>query len=273
MAKQGGAAAGECGSVTGELNVNLKVCGQCKTDTTPFLHYIKHRGIFRRLCTACILRFNSQSFCPICFFIYNPTTPLEHSTTPCSKCYSISHSSCIGPNPSSLPYVCPLCTPQTNPFCQITKNKVIDKKSAAALLAAARISYDSMSKAALVARTEAEKRSKEAWSSKKRAREAIQHVAVVEEENLNKGCKGVVGTDFDRIRMDRVENSSAVLASLNAVELNDKEVKDVGGILLLGGSDGFGRQLVPVVDEKPVFVSGPFVQNNHPRDGNGGSYQ
>lgn len=173
------------------------------------------------------------------------------------------------------------------------------------MLAAAKISYDSMSKAANAAKAEAEKKSKEAWSTKKRAREAMEHVEFVE-ETLKKESRGVVdglgsGSNLNRIvgnvgernlfgdgiRMDRVDNSSAVLASLNAVELNEKEQGGKGNVLLgvglvpIGengglngsGSDGFGRQLVSVVDEKPIAVLGPYVQNNHPREGNGGSFK
>lgn len=160
---------------------------------------------------------------------------------------------------------------------------MFDKRTAAALLAAAKISYESMSKARVVARGEAEKRSKEAWSTKKRAREAIEHVAGIEEKVrmegslvFEGGLGRIVGNVGERnvFGMDRVDNSSAVLASLNAVELNEKE-KVVGGGMGANGENGggFGRQMGPVVDEKPVAILGPYVQNNHLRDGNGGSIQ
>ncbi|KAL1831888.1 hypothetical protein ACET3Z_001539 [Daucus carota] len=295
-------------TLTGELTpANSTICGQCKSESSPFLHYIKHRGLFRRLCTTCVLRFNSQSFCPSCFSLYNPTTPLQDSTTPCSKCYSISHSSCIEgllggsqvnnnpnklnnkPNNPSIPYVCPLCN--SPPVFRVTKNEVIDKKSAAALLAAARISYDSMCKAKAVARAEVDKRGKEAWSTKKRARDAIEHVASIQErlkvESRGVGFGGnlsrIVGNVGERnlfgdgVRVDRVDSSSAVLASLNAVKLNDKEQEQKsskGNVLMGGGLMPAGENGgVSGIDEKPSAVLGPYVQNNHPRDGNGGSYQ
>lgn len=167
-----------------------------------------------------------------------------------------------------------------------SKSIVFDEKSAAALLAAAKISYESMSKAKALARIEAEKRSKEAWSTKKRAREAIENVSSIEERVKVEGVGfsgRIVGNVGERnvFGIDRVDNSSAVLASLNAVELNEKEKVVVGGkgsgMLGVGenggGSGGFGRQMVTVVDEKPIVVLGPYVQNNRLRDGNGGSFQ
>ncbi|KAL8116948.1 uncharacterized protein LOC141668591 [Apium graveolens] len=269
------------------------VCNQCKSHPTPFLHYIKHRGIFRRLCTSCILRFNSQLFCPVCFSLYNPTSPVQDSTTPCSKCHSISHTSCVATNPNGKIanngcYVCCLCVSGSIFGSSEDKNKnnVFDKRSAAALLAAAKISHESMSKANMVAKVEAEKKAKEAWSTKKRAREAIEHVASVEERVRVEGNVGfdgglgrIVGNVGERnvFGVDRVDNSSAVLASLNAVELNEKEKVGGGGLGANGengvGSGGCGWQVVQVVDEKPIAILGPYVQNNHLRDGNGGSFQ
>lgn len=65
--------------------------------------------------------------------------------------------------------------------------RVIDKKAAKVLLAAARIAAVSMSKAAVAARAEAERRAKEAAFTRKRAREALEHVAyLVAKEKLKK---------------------------------------------------------------------------------------
>ncbi|KAK1386327.1 hypothetical protein POM88_024062 [Heracleum sosnowskyi] len=264
--------------LAGDSTPATTVCNQCKTEATPFLHYIKHRGIFRRLCTTCILRFNSQLFCPICFSLYNPTSALQDSTTPCSKCHSISHTSCIGPNPSghSGGYVCCLCDSSSIFGSKSGSSNVFDKRSAAALLAAAKISYECMMKAKSVARGEMEKRSKEAWATKKRAREAMENVVGVEEKVGSEGFGRVLGNVGERnvFGVDRVDNSSAVLASLNAVELNDKgNVVGGGGLgANVENGGGFGRQIVPVVDEKPIASLGPYVQSSNPRDGNCGSF-
>lgn len=65
--------------------------------------------------------------------------------------------------------------------------RVIDKKAAKILLAAARIAAVSMSKAAVAARVEAERRAKEAAITRKRAREALEHVSyLVANEKLKK---------------------------------------------------------------------------------------
>lgn len=62
---------------------------------------------------------------------------------------------------------------------------VIDSKSAAVLLCAARIAAASMEKAVLVARIEEEKKAKEAAAARKRAREALEHVGVLISKSNN----------------------------------------------------------------------------------------
>lgn len=113
----------------------------------------------------------------------------------CFKCYSSSHPSCVGPNVPS-PYVCPLCI---NPNSQVfvlkkvketrlengkevsnEEYRIIDKKAAKILLAAAKIASISMNKAAIAAREEAVRRAKEAAIARKRAKEALEHVAYLE---------------------------------------------------------------------------------------------
>lgn len=110
----------------------------------------------------------------------------------------------MGPNYPN-PYVCPNCVNPNSPIFTLKKAKdlgiegseaangnngeyrVIDKKAAKVLLAAARIAAVSMSKAAVAARAEAERRAKEAAFTRKRAREALEHVAyLVAKEKLKK---------------------------------------------------------------------------------------
>lgn len=139
--------------------------------------------------------------------------------------------------------------------------RVIDKTAARVLLAAARIAATSMSKAATAARTEAERRAKEAAFTRKRAREALEHVThlaakekvrrkeillvssevlpsgggnvgsvVVKRENIGGNANsGVVATPLpgvvknQRENLERVDTSSEVLAALNAVDLTGNE--------------------------------------------------
>ncbi|KAL8155651.1 uncharacterized protein LOC141665318 [Apium graveolens] len=276
-------------------------CGQCGVDARPFLHHIHHHGLFRRLCTACLLRANSHAFCPTCFTLHDPRAQLN--TTPCTKCGSVSHTLCLGENPSKENYICPLCTAQFSPIFGWKSggsNGGIDRKSAAALLAAAKISYDSMSKAACVAKLEADKKVKEANFTRKRAKEALDHVANVSEKLENEAIVGNVGSvgngviGFggnvgERSLFDRVDNSSAVLAAFNAVDLREKGRQDGGvngngmlgvGMVSMGVggngnglSNGNGREVVPVLEARPIAAVYPFVQNGHPREGNGGVFQ
>nr|XP_027114946.1 uncharacterized protein LOC113733030 [Coffea arabica]XP_027114947.1 uncharacterized protein LOC113733030 [Coffea arabica] len=181
-------------------------CGNCGVEERRLLHHVRHRGIFRRLCTTCVLRLHPQSFCPTCFAVYHPSPPPSgpNDAVTCFKCYSSSHIHCVGPNYPN-PYVCPNCVNPNSPIFTLKKAKdlgiegseaangnngeyrVIDKKAAKVLLAAARIAAVSMSKAAVAARAEAERRAKEAAFTRKRAREALEHVAyLVAKEKLKK---------------------------------------------------------------------------------------
>lgn len=193
-----------------------------------------------------------------------------------------------------------MCTAQFSPIFgwKSGSKGEIDRKSAAALLAAAKISFDSMSKAASLAKLEAEKRVKEANFTRKRAKEALDHVAFMSEksENEGNGMMGfgengnmIVGNVGERNLFDRVDNSSAVLAAFNAVELRENGKQDGGvngngmlgvGIVPIGVggnvnglSNGNGREIVSVVDARPIAVVDQFVQNGRPRKGNGRSFQ
>ncbi|KAK2976332.1 hypothetical protein RJ640_008786 [Escallonia rubra] len=222
------------------------------------LHHVRHRGVFRRLCTSCVLRLHPQSFCPTCFAVYDRPPPPSHDFATCLRCYSSSHSLCVGPSSSHHPdrYTCPLCLNPTAPIFSVKHGedgggsegyKEIDKKGAKVLLAAAKIAAVSMNKAAVATRAEAEKRAKEAASTRKRAKELLEHVAsLVAKDKLKRkellspevsGSRNVVRSGnvvsrvvkVDRNRIgDRVDGSGDVLAALNAVELKEKERLQVG---------------------------------------------
>nr|GMD05743.1 S-antigen protein [Ipomoea batatas] len=249
-------------------------CRNCGVKERP-LHEVCHRGNFRKVCTSCVLRLHPQSFCPTCFTVYNPSQPHSsmNDVVTCFKCYSASHSQCVGPRPPT-PYVCPICVSPNSPLFAPKRTKdanadakfenddnsfrVVDKKAARVFLAAARIAVMSTSKAALAAKAEAEKRAKEAANTRKRAREALEHLSnLVAMEKMrrkefllpppdvsqpgglvhmsdNKGWN--MGTakipaavqvqhdDRNRFRnLNRVETSSEVLAALNAVGLRERE--------------------------------------------------
>ncbi|KAH6783221.1 hypothetical protein C2S52_008180 [Perilla frutescens var. hirtella] len=172
-------------------------CGNCGAEERRLLHQVRHRSIFRRLCTTCVLRLHPQAFCPTCFQVYAPTPPNDAVRT-CVKCYSHSHSHCVesaSVGGGGNPYVCPLCVHPNAPVFKLKSAKeanvavveamnariedcrVMDRDAAKMLLAAAKIASTSMNKAAVAQKAEAERRVKEAAFTRKRAKEALEHVA------------------------------------------------------------------------------------------------
>ncbi|KAK4378791.1 hypothetical protein RND71_000653 [Anisodus tanguticus] len=247
----------------------ITTCGNCSVEERWFLHNVRHRGIFRRLCTNCVLRLHTQSFCPTCYFVYNPNPPpSQNGLVSCVKCYSYSHNSCVGPNPPH-PYLCPLCVNPNILLFNLKKGKdvgldsnegarnsrVVDMKAAKVLLTAAEIAAGTVNKAALAARVEAERRAKEAAFTRKRAREALEHVAYLTARDkmkkkdvlplplplppsngpalvgggnvINRGGDGCLSMvvaavpleEQNVVNADRLDGSSEVLEALNAVDL------------------------------------------------------
>ncbi|GER36456.1 calcium-dependent protein kinase 21 [Striga asiatica] len=211
-------------------------CGNCGVEERRLLHHVRHRGIFRRLCTTCVLRLHPQSFCPVCYQVYPPAPPLDAVAT-CFKCYSSSHSQCVRPAggpPHTTPYVCLLCLHPNTPIFKLKSAKeanicepsdvdldgcrVMDRDAAKKLLAAAKIASMSMNKAVTSAKAEAERRAKEAAYTRKRAKEALDYVAhLVMKEKLRKketvlaGPSG--GSSGYVVRMDRENRNVGVSAS------------------------------------------------------------
>ncbi|KAL0454576.1 UNVERIFIED_CONTAM: hypothetical protein Slati_0796800 [Sesamum latifolium] len=190
------------------------LCGNCGVQERRLLHHVRHRGIFRRLCTTCVLRLHPQSFCPTCFQVY-PPPPSNDAVLTCFKCYSSSHSHCVAAGATSppSPYICPLCLHPNTPIFKLKTAKeanvdiseamnvksedcrVMDRDAAKKLLAAAKIASASMNKAAVAAKAEAERRAKEAAFTRKRAKEALEHVAyLVMKDKLRKKEAALAGS-------------------------------------------------------------------------------
>ncbi|CAH9050574.1 unnamed protein product [Cuscuta epithymum] len=259
-------------SSPGSVVAGSAVCGNCGAVERLILHGIRLRGNIRKLCTTCVLRLHPQYFCPTCFTVSHPSPPRssQNDAVCCSKCYSVSHTQCVGHTPPN-PYVCPLCVSPNSPIFTLRKAtnvdcksgnsetcRVIDKSAARVLLAAARIAATLMSSAAASLRMEAEKKAKEAAFSRKRAREALEHVSyLVAKEKMRRnevllanrrGIGGIasnnVMVNHHRENMDRVDTSSDVLAALN---------KDLAGVQL-------PNNIVPmVVEENGGFSVGPHT--------------
>ncbi|WCJ26846.1 hypothetical protein M5689_008634 [Euphorbia peplus] len=156
-------------------------CLNCGTKDSYIIHNVRLRGIYRRLCTACVLRLHPGSFCPYCFTFYDSVLPPPSKRLPCSSCSSHTHTHCVPNHPPTAAFLCPPCADPGFNFVNLdrTKTRVIDKEMAGVLLCAAKIAACSMAKAEVVARGDAEKRVKEAAVCRKRAREALEHVALV----------------------------------------------------------------------------------------------
>ncbi|CAH9085904.1 unnamed protein product [Cuscuta europaea] len=247
-------------SSPGSVVAGCTVCGNCGAAERLILHGIRLRGNIRKLCTTCVLRLHPQYFCPTCFTVSHPSPPRssQNDAVCCSKCYSVSHTQCVGHTPPN-PYVCPLCVSPNSPIFTLRKAtnvdgksgetcRVIDKSAARVLLAAARIAATLMSGAAASLRMEAEKKAKEAAFSRKRAREALEHVSyLAAKEKLMRnevllakrgGIGGIASNSVmvnnHREYMDRADTSIDVLAALN---------KDLAGVQL-------PNNIVPMVVEE-----------------------
>ncbi|XWS64406.1 hypothetical protein CRYUN_Cryun05aG0001800 [Craigia yunnanensis] len=180
-----------------------KECGNCGAHVARFLHQVRLLGIFRRLCTSCILRLHPSSFCPTCFTFYAGSPPHPSKRVACSNCSSFTHSHCAGDTLLSS-YLCPPCKDSSFSFLPLRDNK-IDKKLALALLCAAKIAASSMGKAVAVAWAEADRKVREAALARKRAREALEHLLLV--------------TSKDNTKKENEKNVSA--------ELSDAKVEDL----------------------------------------------
>lgn len=160
-------------------------CGE--PDAWP-LHYVRHRGAIIRLCTSCVLKYNPGSFCPVCFDPFEGVPHATGSVVQCSGCPSISHTACLADPGQASRYLCPTCA-NPNGFSYFPagvkraklsdcgegqRGGLIDRDSAKVLLAASRVAFASMSKAAAFLRAEAERKVKESLLAKKKAREALE---------------------------------------------------------------------------------------------------
>ncbi|XP_072984249.1 uncharacterized protein [Typha latifolia] len=197
------------------------------------LHHIRHRGVFCRLCTSCVLKYHPGSFCSSCFQVFDPTaTPLS-SPPPalihCSKCPSISHVTCLPSPDLASHFVCPACTnPDAFSFPAFSKDgnrREIDLDSAKVLLAASTLAAASMNRAMVSARLEAERKAKEAALSRKRAKESIEKfisISKKEREKTNavkgsgKAAPAAEVVDTPKKKMARPNSAVAAAAAVAA---------------------------------------------------------
>ncbi|PQM37712.1 uncharacterized protein Pyn_22387 [Prunus yedoensis var. nudiflora] len=200
--------------------LDKQLCGVCGSTERWFLHYVRHRGIYRKLCTNCVLKNNPGLFCPICLDFYEYPLPVRDQVM-CIRCPSISHAACVAANSSFRNFQCPSCSQPTFSFfnlrrqndCQEAKTTImIDKDAAMALFAAARIAAAVMTEAAVVARGTAESRVNDAITAKKKAREALERltslVKMEREKDLKSG--GIVSAPESLNVKPKLEGPGAI---------------------------------------------------------------
>ncbi|GLT38558.1 hypothetical protein SLA2020_128000 [Shorea laevis] len=185
-------------------------CSSCGVSTLHFLHHVCHRGIQRLLCTSCVLRFHPTSFCPGCFTFYDGVLPHPSKRISCSKCASFTHTHCAATSPLS-PYICPPCKNSSFSFHQSNR---IDKRQAIVLLCALRISMSSMNKSTASAKEEAERKVREAVVARVRAREALEHLVWVSNEEKARRQNGNVENNWVATEVEEMEDDDGHFVSL-----------------------------------------------------------
>ncbi|KAA8528164.1 hypothetical protein F0562_035585 [Nyssa sinensis] len=222
---------------------HLSQCGGCGSVERVFLYNVRHRGTHRRLCPACVLQNHSGMFCPICFEVYDEIPP-PRDRVMCLNCPAISHLSCVGFDVARR-YQCPSCSNpnfsffQMGPSSKTTKgndgesataegSRAINKDSAKQMMAAAQIALASMNKASAVARTEAEKRVKEAAVARKRAREALEQVAYLALKEKDRKKMDSKSTAEQQKIKSEVDHSVSVPKRIqNQIRADGHRAKDV----------------------------------------------
>jgi hypothetical protein len=184
------------------------------------LHHVRLRGIDRVLCTSCVLRLHPSSFCPLCF-VYFDAPPIQNNPTtlPCSKCSSLAHSRCL-PTAATTPsasYICPPCSNPNFSFFDLDEMQdFMDLKLSSVLLCAARIASASMNRAVIVARAEADRKVREALLAKKRAHEALEHLAAMVEAREKNSRRKIGNENGNSIGNTNVQMKVEVVESMQS---------------------------------------------------------
>ncbi|XP_038975154.1 uncharacterized protein LOC120106259 [Phoenix dactylifera] len=128
------------------------------------LHHVRHRTVFCRLCTSCVLKYHAGSFCTVCFNLLDGPQPAPSAFVRCSRCPSIAHFACLAEADRASSFLCPSCCNSAGFSYFLVSNdgqqRSIDLTSAK-VLAAARLAAASMSRAAVASRAEVERKEEE----------------------------------------------------------------------------------------------------------------
>ncbi|CAN8269185.1 unnamed protein product [Cochlearia groenlandica] len=176
--------------------MNRRQCAVCDESEPSFIHTVSKNGVFRRLCTDCLLKEHRDFFCPVCLNVFAGISPPQQSRLLCLNCPSITHLSCSPPSSSTVAaagFTCPPCSDPNFSFFPRSRlpisaqngangengdggsksKTVLNVESVKALVAAANIAAVSMSSAAAKLKNEAVKKIMEARTAKMRAKAAL----------------------------------------------------------------------------------------------------
>ncbi|KAM7267759.1 hypothetical protein ACFE04_009925 [Oxalis oulophora] len=152
-------------------------------ESSWLLHHFRHRGSYRRLCTNCVLNSSTGLFCPLCLHVFDDCRSSDERVT-CLSCSSVAHAACV----TTIRFTCSTCSNPNFVFFKFNESrhpnntnnkKFIDHKSAKALVAASKLSANSMKRAALLARLEAERKVKDAVLAKSKAKDALDRLLLL----------------------------------------------------------------------------------------------
>ncbi|CAL9096316.1 unnamed protein product [Musa textilis] len=231
------------------------------------LHHVRHRTVFCRLCTSCVLRYHPGSFCVSCFDLLldgGGASPVVR----CSRCSSIAHSACVLEAAPS--FVCPSCSDAggSSSYFSLGEEKSIDLKSAKVLLAAAKLAAASMGRVAACTRADAERKTKEAVVARKRAREALEKVLLLsqsEKEKKNRVADQIAAPSpqpqvvDSKKKMPKLSSTVAAMVGQKRVQNRERD-----RWMRFQEPIGMGQTLVQGTDKNKVDL--PTGMQNHSND-------
>ncbi|PIA37927.1 hypothetical protein AQUCO_02900051v1 [Aquilegia coerulea] len=185
---------------------SVSKCEGCNiTELCVLLHRIRYDGVFRRVCTSCVLRLHPGLFCSVCCEVFENESSIQVDKVHCLKCTSLAHIDCVlqyNPDAPCL-YICPTCAIPNFTFFDIpssssssssssTHNKKIrgncssnvggrkiDLKLATVFRAASFFALVSMKNAAASANKEADLRIGESLIARGKVAQALEHYSIV----------------------------------------------------------------------------------------------
>ncbi|KAL5700626.1 hypothetical protein ACHQM5_026050 [Ranunculus cassubicifolius] len=186
-------------------------CDGCSLSERWLFHHVCVRATYRRLCTSCVLKLHSGSFCPICFEVYDGSN-LPVNRVMCLRCPSVTHLDCVSKDVVNS-YVCPPCSNPNFTFFDSSlkdgKEPIIDLKMAKVLVSAAQIAWISMSKAANGLRMEADRKVKEAAWKRKEAKESLERLsALVSKHKKGKEIMNSLEKDVSTVVVPEVKKNA-----------------------------------------------------------------